>query len=139
VASRGGVYSHESSPSYKGEGKFDAGSYMTFSGFGFTSVPNELGWDDITFEYQIASGRASVTRSTIIAEMNIPNYTWLGSLGLNAKPRYLVGNRGVDTKSKLPRLIDRLVDSGTAPSRSWAYTSGSRWCKRCFHDLFDQS
>jgi hypothetical protein len=125
---RGGVYSHTDSRSYEIEGNYSLGSYHTFSGFSFPSYPVQMGWDDITFGYHVKSGRASSTPRTLIGEMAMWNYTSLGLLGLDLKPTNLSSMHSMN--APLPSMIERLVSSGTIPSRSWAYTAGSRWRKQ---------
>jgi hypothetical protein len=128
--SRGGVYSHTDSRSYEIEGVYSLDTYDTFSGFGFPFYPVQMGWDDITFGFHVKSGRASSTPSTLIGEMAMWNYTWLGLLGLDPKPTNLSRTRVAGMMEPLPSMIERLVSSGIIPSRSWAYTAGSRWCKQ---------
>jgi hypothetical protein len=127
VDSRGGVYRHNNSISYKPDAINDLAMHNTLYGFGFPSFPR-VGWDQIKFGGQAKSERLSWTPRILIAEAAMENDTWLGLLGLDLKPMNL--SSSWTGSSMLPGMVESLVDQLTIPSRSWAYTAGSRWCKQ---------
>jgi len=94
-------------------------------------LPAQIGWDDVRFGYQkdprVEEG--IVIKKSIIGEIADNKFFWVGVFGLDPRLTNLSDLDGMNNPQR--SLIARLKDTSAVPSRSWAYTAGSKYSK--FH------
>jgi hypothetical protein len=132
---RGGTLRDNSSTWYGSS--LDA-EYPAFSDFGFKNITKVFGGNSLALGTQNTTTQSSSSKSIsklLHIEISSWTFSWMGILGLDIDPYriWTVDARGNRTRlAEVPEdtLLTQLKRDKVIPSRSWAYTAGSRWRKQ---------
>jgi hypothetical protein len=99
--------------------KYDLTPYQTIGNFDYNVTALGL-QSNLSFGYDVGP------RSYIAPVFEFAKYefTWLGLLGIDARPVNFTASEGAAWIQK-PSLIEHLRTANAIPSRSWGYTAGS--------------
>jgi hypothetical protein len=125
--SRGLLYA--SSTTYKDYGTYDVANYSALRNYNIPTLEARFGWEDVHVGYPKApeAGDGIGAYQSLIAQITNNAFFWVGVFGLDPRPTNLSGLGGMSNPQQ--SLFDRLKENSAIPSRSWAYTAGSKYCK----------
>jgi hypothetical protein len=103
---------------------YDLTEYQTFGDFDY-SLKAFAVQSNISFGYD----PSTPNYATPVFDFLDYNYTWLGLLGIDAKPVNYTSGPSAEWVPK-PSLLEQLRSANVIPSRSWGYTAGSYNRKR---------
>jgi hypothetical protein len=108
---------------------FNMANYSALNNYNVSEVEAQFAWEDIHFGYQKAPGVGDgiAVNQSIIAQFTDGNFFWAGVFGLDPRPTNLSDLNEMNNPQT--SVLDRLKKNSAIPSRSWAYTAGSKYGK----------